>query len=184
MPIFYQSIDSETGEEIIIFSIPEYQMVRNKTTKRLIRKYKGEPLTTDEELITYQARNQGMVRDAETKRFIRGFNGVSIQVALLFKYPPEKAHHGNPLYVDVKTISFVGIELTDIYEKIEQELGIEARIIVNEEFGPDVSDRAEIVGVEHKLEVTKEVYPEYHWYLVWHHYKNDEREDDGVGRVR
>jgi len=183
MPIFYQSIDTDTGEEIIVFSIPQYQMVRNSITKRLIRKYRGEPLAANEELLTIQARNQGMVRDAITKLFIRGFNGFTVQVALLFSYPMSGAKHANPLYVDVKLATFVPVDEVESIEDIEKILGDEAKSIIQDDFGEYVSDLATVVGVEHSATVTGDVYPTYHWYEVWHHYKNDQLEGDGTGTL-
>lgn len=181
MPIFYQSYDANTGEEIIFFSVPTLQMVQNTKTGRFIRAYHGEKLGPFERLITSKARNQGMVRDYDTKRFIRGVKGISIQVALLFKYPPEEARKQNPIYVDIKLVSYVLTDLALQYDDIERELGEEARKLLEEWFNEEIADLAEIVGVEHILDITSEIYPEYHYYVVWHHYKNDEQEEDGSG---
>lgn len=187
MPIFYRSYDANTGEEIIFFTVPTQQMVQNIKTGRFIRAYRGETLGPNERLITTKARNQGMVRDYETKRFIRGIKGVSIQVALLFKYPPEEARKKNPLYVDIKLVSFVTPDILEQfnldYEDIERELGEGARVLLTFWFNEDVSELAEIVGVEHTADITTEVYTEYHYYVVWHHYKNDEQEQDGSGTI-
>lgn len=147
--------------------------------------YRSIDAETGEEIIIFIRRGKevGMYRDAITKRFIRGFNGFTIQVALLFSYPMSGAKHKNPLYVDVKLATFVGVDEVKNIEDIEKELGREAKDVIQQNFGEYVSDLAEIVGVEHKVEITEEVYPDYHWYLVWHHYKRDEREKDGVDTI-
>jgi len=144
--------------------------------------YRSYDAETGEEIIIFIRRGRpvGMVRDYITKRFIRGFNGFTVQVALLFEYPPTEARRDNPLYVDIKLSTFVGVDEVEKTEDIEVALGDAARRKIESTFGEVVSRLAKIVGVEHKVEITEDVYPEYHWYLVWHHYKNDEREDEGT----
>jgi hypothetical protein len=141
---------------------------------------------TGEEIISFIRRGKvvTMVRDAVTKRWIRGINGILIEVSVLMKYPPEKARRDNPLYVDIKTSAFVsGDDLPKVTD-IEKELGNKGLDIINEYFGEYVRDMAYKAGSEHKAGEPENVYPKFGYYVIWHHYRDDEREDSGTADVR
>jgi hypothetical protein len=137
---------------------------------------------TGEEIVVFERRGKRimMVRDAETKRFIRGVKGITISVAIVFE---SKGRKHNPLYVDVKCETYRPVDEEKSVEEIEKELASAGIEIITSHFGEDVASMAKVAGIEHKSEVIDEIYPEYHWYLVWHHYKNDQKEEDGVGRL-
>jgi hypothetical protein len=116
--------------------------------------------------------------------------GIMVDGAVVFEYP--KGKKGNPLYVDVMVATLVPPELLDRIGEVETAIEKNARQIVGAYFGEMVKDRAKIVGYEYKAEpetefgipATKvevtEMYPSAHWYLVWHHYHGDEKEEDGI----
>jgi len=171
MTILGKWVEAETGEEIIVF----------------LRR--GRPVY--------------MVRDMVTKRFIAGIRGIQLAVSVVFEYPPDKARRDNPLYVDIKASTMVmGFDIYKM-DQIIMELYGKCRDIINEYFGPVVSGRGEeeeaefingvpptdklrvekcyggVVGVEYIAFPIEEVYPEYHYWLVWHHYKDDCQEEEG-----
>jgi len=149
-----------------------------------------------------------MVRDAETKRFIRGIRGIQVAVSVLFEYPPEEARRSNPIYVDVKAASFVMGKDIQKMRQIEDQLYGKCRDIVNEMFGEYIRrlasdmppehydgvpprDKMEIetcigreVGVEYIAVPIDEAYPDFHYWVVWHHYRDDCKEEDGVGTIQ
>lgn len=147
--------------------------------------YRSIDAETGEEIITFMRRGKvvGMVRDTETKRWIRGFKGFTVQVSLLFDYPKNKARAYNPLYIDVKIVTFVGVDEVTKVEDIEQELTKTATNVIHSYFGEFVAELAVIAGAEHKIEMTEEVYPDFHWYVIWHHYLRDEKEEDGIDTI-
>lgn len=175
MPTIAKYVEAETGEEIIVF----------------IRR--GRPIT--------------MVRDAVTKRFIRGIRGIQVAVSLVFDYPPTKARHSNPLYIDVKTASYVtGADLAKL-DEVEKQLAEKGRSILNRYFGEYLEKLAEQqpperydgrppedkmpkrtcvggeVGVEYIAVPIDDVYPDYHYWVIWHHYRDDCKEDEGSGTI-
>lgn len=167
---------------------------------------------TGEEIIAYQWRGRLriIVRDAVTKLFIRGIKGLTVAATLVFDYPPAKARKNNPLYVDVKTASTVLGEDLDKVDEIEKELVKKARDILEHYMNAIIANAAEeetkrldgippndkleveycigkdlprTVGIEYIAVPISEAYPEYHWWIIWHHYKDDCKEEDGVGTL-
>jgi len=155
MPVTFYEIDAETGDEIIAF------------TRR------GETVI--------------MLRDAYTKRFIRRLYGVVAEVTNVFEYPPYYAKRSNPLYVDVKVGTYIPVEHIQQYKEIVNKFKEGSFGIINEFFGPDIARQSRIAGVEYThIEPYIEpeaIYPEYVYYAIWHHYKNDEKEEKGYGRL-
>jgi hypothetical protein len=140
---------------------------------------------TGEEIISFIRRGVvvTMVRDAVTKRFIRGVRGIVVEVSVLMKYPPDKAKKSNPLYVDVKTSTFVSGEDLSKITDIEHQLENRALDIINEYFGEYVRNMAYKVGSEHKAGEPENAYPSVGYYVIWHHYKGDETEESGYTYV-
>lgn len=147
-------VDADSGEEIITFMWRHPRWTAGRYVKVM------------------------MLRDRETKRFIKRIKGITVSGAVVFEYP--KGKRANPLYVDIKMESFIPAEYIEHMAKFERALEQRSRDVINEYFGEDVSSRARIIGYEHKSEPVPIIYPKARWFLVWHHYHNDEKEDDGV----
>lgn len=173
MPIVYRYIHAETGEEIVAF----YR-------KGIIYVY---------------------VRDPVTKRFIRGVKWLTIAVTRVFDYPPRDAKKRNPLYVDIKLATTIMAEdltkIDDIEDEMKKEAEAKLRDFFSEQIAalstPEVREEydgipprdkmptptcvAGEVGVEYVDVPIDETYPEYRYWLVWHHYAADCREETGRG---
>ena len=187
-------MEANTGEEIISFARPqrEREMVVNVATGRFIRAYHGEMLFPYERvrILRYRLRRFTYVRNRLTKRFIRMIRGIMVDGAVVFEYP--KGKKGNPLYVDVMVTTLVPPEMIDRMGEVEAAIEKGAKQVVSAYFGEIVKDRAKVVGYEYKESpetdfgipptkiVVTEMYPSGRWYLVWHHYHGDEKEEDGV----
>jgi hypothetical protein len=182
---FLTFVEAETGEVIVTFTIPP--IVLNTTTHRFTRRYWGEKLAPNERVIP--EKRVIMVRSRETGRFIRMIRGIMVEGSMVFEYP--KGKHGNPLYVDVKISTLVSPDDIDKMDDIENRIETTAKSLIESYFGYDVKERAKIVGYEHKaepevevgipphIESITEMYPNSHYWVVWHHYKGDEKEEDG-----
>ncbi len=187
-------MEANTGEEIISFVRPqrEREMVVNVATGRFIRAYHGEMLFPYERvrILRYRLRRFVYVRNRLTKRFIRMMRGIMVDGAVVFEYP--KGKKGNPLYVDVMVTTLVPPEMINRMGEVEAAIEKGAKQVVSSYFGEIVKDRAKVVGYEYKEEpetafgipktkiVVTEMYPSAHWYLVWNHYHDDNKEEDGL----
>jgi len=138
---------------------------------------------TGDEIIIFErlGRRVAMVRDIRTKRFIRGVRALTLSLPFVFDYTPQITPR--PLYIDAKVKTIITIYDIPVSEAIEEQMERAGRNVITSKFNRRVADLASPKGVEITSVVSGYSYPDAEVIIVWHHYKNDEKEESVVVRL-